>query len=118
MGKAINAFVEKAPDNDTQVIKLSILDFLTTTGVREKTVIKVKKRDPQIMVVTEVRKVTYLYDKKTSVGYETVKEESVPRDAAGSLRVELKIVGEITRDLRTPGYVEPVKRSYNEEYDG
>jgi hypothetical protein len=103
MGKAINAFIEKQPENDKNVIKLHVLDFNHKDGGYDKTVIKKRERNPTEKVILAVREVTYLYDKdKVTKGWEIVEEVTCPRDKAiifsnGNPRV----VGSVTRDLRT-----------------
>ena len=98
MGKYLNAFVEKAAESDSTVVKLTIIDFLHPKGSYEKLIVKNKIRQPHESVVTEVRKVTYLYNKKTTVGWEIVKEIMVPR-GTGSDMVPT-VVDEVVRDLR------------------
>jgi hypothetical protein len=99
MGKAINAFIEKVSESSVRVTKLSILDFNETYGVREILVIKTKNNRPHEKVVTKVRKATYLYNKKTTEGWEVVEEVLVPRDENNQSIVPT-IVGSVTRDNR------------------
>lgn len=113
MSKTLNAFIEKAAENDTRVTKLTIVDFTNPNGAREKTVVKPKHRDPQVKVVVEVREVTYLYsikhrdengtryETKTTKGFEIVKEISVSQSEIDSYEdIAPRIVSEVTRDLR------------------
>jgi hypothetical protein len=99
MGKAINGFINRSAENDSRVIKLTIIDFYQKDGSREKTVVKEKNKRPHESVVTKIREVTYLYNKKTTRGWEIVEEQMVPREIARTVVPE--VVGEIVRDLRT-----------------
>lgn len=102
MSKALNAFIEKSVENDTRVTKLSIIDFNHPSGVREKVAVKTKTRDPQVKVVTKVREVTYLYNKKTTKGWEIVEEVPVSRSKIDDMFIEpdVEVVGRVTHDLR------------------
>lgn len=106
MGKAINAFIEKQPENDKNVVKLHVLDFNHKDGGYEKTVIKKVQRNPTDKELLEFREVTYLYDPeekdkpdRVTKGWEIVKEISRPRGEYGG--IQPRCVGKVTRDLRT-----------------
>lgn len=101
MGKAINALVGKSSDSDTQTIRLTVVDFFQPHGERVKTVFKEKNRNPQVKIVTEIREVTYLYDKKTTKGWEIVKEVSMPQEDVNSEEFQAPVVvEEVIRDFR------------------
>lgn len=117
MGKAINALVNRADEeNDSynpNVIRLSCVDVLHPKGSRDKAIVRVPKRAPTKKVVVAVREVTYLYDKKTTKGWEIVEEWDVARDY--EVTGTPKVVGEITRDCRTPGYTERKPERYESD---
>jgi hypothetical protein len=108
MGKAINALVNRADEeNDSynpNVVRLSCVDVLHPKGSRDRAIVKKSNRAPTKKIVTAVREVTYLYDKdKVTKGWEIVSELTADRDTDTSgFRPE--VVGEITRDYRTPNY--------------
>lgn len=120
MGKALNSLVNKADEEsdgyNPNVVRLSSVDVLHPRGSRDKAIVKKTNRDPQIMIVTKVREVTYLYDKKTTKGWEIVEEISVSRNDEFNSDFDVRrdsspeIVSEVTRDCRTPGYTE--KKAY------
>lgn len=111
MGKAVNSLINRSTENDTKVVKLTIIDFFQKDGERVKTVVKEKFRQPHERVVTKVREVVYIYDKKTTKGWEIVEEQLVARGTGSSIVPE--VVGEVIKDLRDPNYKEP--RRYNNE---
>lgn len=99
MGKAINGFIEKSAETDVHVTKLTFLDIFHPKGSREKIVTREKNKQPHEPVVTKIREVTYLYNKKTTKGWEIVEQIMVPRGTGANVVPE--VVEAVTRDLRT-----------------
>lgn len=115
MGKAINSFIEKQTENqsDRNVTKLTILDFNNHNGSYEKLVVKKKQQNSQVMVVVAYREVEYLRSKKvanedgttrwitvSSKGFETVKEVLMTRGTFDPYSIVPIYMGKVTRDLR------------------
>jgi hypothetical protein len=115
VSKAINAFINTSDETSENVqgVRLIFLDFdIPKHGSREQFIPSKNNKTPHERVVTEVREVKYLRDgfvKEDNItrkivleshGTEIVKEILVPQGHELTKTAMVKVVGNVTRDLR------------------